>query len=131
MIMKKVIIPILAIAGMLSIASCQKETNNNTEALQREIDSLMLVNAHTKADYEHMILVMTEVQSALADIKSAEKILIINSKKEPLFLRGSFNFSICFSYLLIRVSRVRTPGGALEGLILRTYEPRGWFFFCA
>lgn len=79
MIMKKVIIPILAIAGMLSIASCQKETNNNTEALQREIDSLMLVNAHTKADYEHMILVMTEVQSALADIKSAEKILIINS----------------------------------------------------
>lgn len=61
------------------MVSCQKQKSAEVETLQREIDSLMLVNAHTKADYEQMIVVITEVQSALAEIKSAEKILVMAS----------------------------------------------------
>ena len=79
MIMRNFIYSILAVAGVVLMVSCQKQKSAEVETLQREIDSLMLVNAHTKADYEQMILLITEVQSALADIKSAEKILVINS----------------------------------------------------
>lgn len=79
MIMRKFIYSILAVAGAVLMVSCQKQKNAEVETLQREIDSLMLVNAHTKADYEQMIVVITEVQSALAEIKSAEKILVMAS----------------------------------------------------
>ena len=79
MIMRKFIYSILAVAGAVLMVSCQKQKSAEVETLQREIDSLMLVNAHTKADYEQMIVVITEVQSALAEIKSAEKILVMAS----------------------------------------------------
>lgn len=79
MIMRKFIYSIFAVAGVVLMGSCQKQKSAEVETLQREVDSLMLVNAHTKADYEQMILLITEVQSALSDIKSAEKILVINS----------------------------------------------------
>ena len=79
MIMRKFIYSILAVAGAVLMVSCQKQKSSEVETLQREIDSLMLVNAHTKADYEQMIVVITEVQSALAEIKSAEKILVMAS----------------------------------------------------
>lgn len=77
--MRKFIYSILAVAGAVLMVSCQKQKSAEVETLQREIDSLMLVNAHTKADYEQMIVVITEVQSALAEIKSAEKILVMAS----------------------------------------------------
>ena len=77
MIMRKFIYSILAVAGAVLMVSCQKQKSSEVETLQREIDSLMLVNAHTKADYEQMIVVITEVQSALAEIKSDEKILVM------------------------------------------------------
>lgn len=81
MIMRNFIYSIVAVAGVVLMVSCQKQKSAEVETLQREVDSLMLVNAHTKADYEQMILLITEVQSALADIKSVEKILVINTNK--------------------------------------------------
>ena len=79
MIMRNFVYSILAVVGAVLMVSCQKQKSADVETLQREIDSLMLVNAHTKADYEQMIVVITEVQSALAEIKSAEKILVMAS----------------------------------------------------
>ena len=81
MIMRNFVFSILTVAGVLFMVSCQNSTNADSETLQREVDSLMVANAHIKADYEDMILLITNIQASLSEIKSAEKILIVNTNK--------------------------------------------------
>ena len=81
MIMRKVGFTILAVIGVLFMGSCQDKNSAKEESLQREIDSLVFENTHIKADYEEMIHLITNIQIALSEIKSVEKILVINANK--------------------------------------------------
>lgn len=79
MIMRNFVFSILAFAGVLLMVSCNKKADTKADNLQNTIDSLILVNAHTKADYEETIRIINEIQTSLAEIKTAEKFLIVNN----------------------------------------------------
>ena len=81
MIMRKIVVTVLAVIGVLILGSCQDKNSANVEELQRQNDSLVYANAHIKAEYEDMIHLITNIQIALSDIKSVEKILVINTNK--------------------------------------------------
>lgn len=62
---------------LLAIASSCQKGNTSNEELQRQNDSLMLVNAQTKAEYDEMLQLINEVQAGFDQIKSAENYLIV------------------------------------------------------
>lgn len=76
--MKKISISLILAGGLIFITSCENGKKVDVEALQRENDSLMLVNAQTQADYDEVIQLINEIQIGFAEIKSAENYIIVN-----------------------------------------------------
>ena len=76
--MKKFFLSALTAASVLLFPAC---TNQSTEMkkLQQENDSLIQVNAQTKADFESMLQVMNEVEDGFKQIKEAENYLNVQS----------------------------------------------------
>lgn len=76
--MKKFFLSALTAASILLFPAC---TNQSTEMkkLQQENDSLIQVNAQTKADFESMLQVMNEVEDGFKQIKEAENYLNVQS----------------------------------------------------
>ncbi|MCP9611164.1 hypothetical protein [Coprobacter tertius] len=76
--MKKFFLSALTAASVLLFLAC---TNQSTEMkkLQQENDSLIQVNAQTKADFESMLQVMNEVEDGFKQIKEAENYLNVQS----------------------------------------------------
>ena len=74
--MKRIMLGTMLTMSLVIASSCQKGNTSNEE-LQRQNDSLMLVNAQTKAEYDEMLQLINEVQAGFDQIKSAENYLIV------------------------------------------------------
>lgn len=75
--MRKIFFSSALMAGLMLISSCQKTQTMSSSDLQRQNDSLMQVNAQTKAEYDEMLQLMNEVQTGFDQIKSAENYLVV------------------------------------------------------
>lgn len=74
--MKRIMSGTMLTMLLVLVSSCQKGNMSNEE-LQRQNDSLMLVNAQTKAEYDEMLQLINEVQAGFDQIKGAENYLIV------------------------------------------------------
>ena len=77
--MNKSFLSLLISGCVLCVVSCQKISNDETEALKQENDSLMLVNAQTKAEFEEVLMLINEIQAGFNEIKSAENYIVVNN----------------------------------------------------
>ncbi|MEG1573448.1 MAG: hypothetical protein RR293_05855 [Bacteroidales bacterium] len=76
--MRKIFFSSALMAGLMLISSCQKEqVATSNDELQRQNDSLMQVNAQTKAEYDEMLQLINEVQTGFDQIKSSENYLVV------------------------------------------------------
>lgn len=75
--MKRIILATMLTMSLVIVASSCKKGNGTNEELQRQNDSLMLVNAQTKAEYDEMLQLINEVQANFDQIKGAENYLIV------------------------------------------------------
>lgn len=73
--MKKIFLTVTVLASTFLI-SCQGG-GKDVQRLQQENDSLMQVNAQTKADFDEMLQLMNEVEDGFRQMKEAENYLIV------------------------------------------------------
>ena len=77
--MNKSFLSLLISGCVLCVVSCQKISNDESAALKQENDSLMLVNAQTKAEFEEVLMLINEIQAGFNEIKSAENYIVVNN----------------------------------------------------
>lgn len=77
--MKNFFLSLSVILSMMMTLSCTKTEKVDVEAIQRENDSLVMLNAQTKAEYEEVLQLINEIQVGFEQIKSAENYLKMNN----------------------------------------------------
>ena len=75
--MNKSFLSLLISGCVLCVVSCQKISNDETEALKQENDSLMLENAQTKAEFEEVLMLINEIQAGLTRLRVPKTILLL------------------------------------------------------
>lgn len=75
--MKKIILSVAVMASMMFTACNSK--SGDVEKLRQENDSLVQLNAQTKADFDEMLQLMNDVEDGFKQIKEAENYLVVQS----------------------------------------------------
>ncbi len=75
--MKKILLSVAVIASMMFTACNSK--SGDVEKLRQENDSLVQLNAQTKADFDEMLQLMNDVEDGFRQIKEAENYLVVQS----------------------------------------------------
>ncbi len=75
--MKKILLSVAVMASMMFTACNSK--SGDVEKLRQENDSLVQLNAQTKADFDEMLQLMNDVEDGFKQIKEAENYLVVQS----------------------------------------------------
>ena len=75
--MKKILLSVAVMASMMFTACNSK--SGDVEKLRQENDSLVQLNAQTKADFDEMLQLMNDVEDGFRQIKEAENYLVVQS----------------------------------------------------
>ena len=75
--MKKILLTVAVMASMMFTA-CNSRSGD-VEKLRQENDSLVQLNAQTKADFDEMLQLMNDVEDGFRQIKEAENYLVVQS----------------------------------------------------
>lgn len=75
--MKKILLSVAVMVSMMFTACNSK--SGDVEKLRQENDSLVQLNAQTKADYDEMLQLMNDVEDGFKQIKEAENYLVVQS----------------------------------------------------
>ena len=75
--MKKILLSVAVMASMMFTACNSK--SGDVENLRQENDSLVQLNAQTKADFDEMLQLMNDVEDGFRQIKEAENYLVVQS----------------------------------------------------
>ena len=75
--MKKILLSVAVMASMMFTAYNSK--SGDVEKLRQENDSLVQLNAQTKADFDEMLQLMNDVEDGFRQIKEAENYLVVQS----------------------------------------------------
>ena len=75
--MKKILLSVAVMVSMMFTACNSK--SGDVEKLRQENDSLVQLNAQTKADFDEMLQLMNDVEDGFKQIKEAENYLVVQS----------------------------------------------------
>ena len=75
--MKKILLSVAVMVSMMFTACYSK--SGDVEKLRQENDSLVQLNAQTKADFDEMLQLMNDVEDGFKQIKEAENYLVVQS----------------------------------------------------
>ena len=75
--MKKILLSVAVMASMMFTACNSK--SGDVEKLRQENDSLVQLNAQTKADFDEVLQLMNDVEDGFRQIKEAENYLVVQS----------------------------------------------------
>ena len=75
--MKKILLSVAVMVSMMFTACNSK--SGDVEKLRQENDSLVQLNAQTKADFDEMLQLMNDVEDGFKQIKEAENYLVVHS----------------------------------------------------
>jgi chromosome segregation ATPase len=77
--MKKLIVPIVALAALGSLAGCSGSSQREKQ-LQAENDSLVIVATQAKAEMDELLGIINDVEAGFAQIRNAENFLTVTAQ---------------------------------------------------